>query len=141
MISRRWAPSETLAPRENKWFEREHSGSIDPAARQSSVMALPHLGTFHWMQEWAEPGVEAGGEGWAGLALALSSLPLPVIVMPLKWVNRWVTEGEGNYFCVTDTNVEKHRLSPSGVSCRPQAPFSNAGKKKKKKNLEFEMVI
>ena len=87
------------------------------------------------MQEWAEPGVEAGGEGQEGLALALSSLPLPVIVMPLKWVNRWVMEGEGNYLCVTETNVEKHRLSPSDVGCRPQAPFSNAGKKKKKARI------
>lgn len=85
------------------------------------------------MQEWAESGVEAGGEGREGLARASSSLPLPVIVMPLKWLQRWVTEGEGNYFCVTDADVEKHCLSPSGVGCRPQALFSNAEKKKNKK--------
>lgn len=85
------------------------------------------------MQEWAEPGVEAGGEGQEGLALALSSLPLPVIVMPLKWVNRWVTEGEGNYFCVTDTNVEKHRLSPLVLATDHKLHFPMPEKKKKKK--------
>lgn len=87
------------------------------------------------MQEWAEPGVEAGGEGQEGLALALSSLPLPVIVMPLKWVNRWVTEGEGNYFCVTDTNVEKHRLSPLVLATDHKLHFPMPEKKKKKARI------